>query len=210
MKYPSLSIMMIRCTNLIYKLPKAINFNNINRFYSSTINYNAIKNINNINQLNISIINKFSRLYVNSNLIIGDKIQLDEASSHYISNVIRIKTDQYFRIFNGKDGEFLCQINNITKKTTKIEIIKQLKTMKHDSAITLPITLYIAPIKKPKMKLIFEKATELGICNIVPIITQNTNSIIENKDEMVLKLHILILFLISIVLYLINLLLLLL
>lgn len=174
-------MMMLKYSNnLLHCINKPININ-----YSSSIYYNSIKNMNNRNELNVSIINKLSRLFIDNSLKIGDNIQLDETSSHYVSNVIRVKLNQYFRIFNGKDGEFLCQVTSNSKKSTRIEILKQLKTMMHDSALTLPLTLYVAPIKKTKMKLIFEKATELGISDIVPIITQNTNTIIDNKDVMV-------------------------
>ena len=63
----------------------------------------------------------------------------------------------------------------------KINIKKLIR--QPSSEICIPYTLYFSPIKKPRLKFMFEKVTELGVADMVPVITQNTNAVYEDRRD---------------------------
>ncbi len=76
------------------------------------------------------------------------------------------------------NGEFLAEIQRVgggkkNKAGPLFELKELLRTI--DSERPPSAVVFFAPIKKPRMKLLVEKATELGASAIVPVITQNTN-----------------------------------
>jgi 16S rRNA (uracil1498-N3)-methyltransferase len=97
------------------------------------------------------------------------------------------------RVFNPNNGEYLCEIIDIDKdkkrrKSTsllRILIKEQLKLpVLSPSLVSVPL-LYMAPIKKQRMKILLEKVTELGIDDIIPVVTQNTEkgSIVNSNNN---------------------------
>ena len=126
-------------------------------------------------------ITKYPRIFLNNKLSLNNIYSLEEEQSHYISNVMRLKVGAKIRIFDNLSCEYIASISEINKKRSSlqvaVDIIEQIKDNTDKYARPLPITLYCAPIKKQRMKLLLEKVTELGINSIVPIITQNTNDL---------------------------------
>lgn len=111
------------------------------------------------------------RLFVdNPNLNKGDSIILNEKQSHYITNVMKLKTGELLHIFNGKDGEFSAQIMKSDKK--KSELYIDTKTKNFTSSPDL--WLLFAPLKKDCTDIVIQKSTELGVSRIIPTITKNT------------------------------------
>ena len=126
-------------------------------------------------------ITKYPRIFLNNGLSLNNVYVLEEEQSHYISNVMRLKVGAKLRIFDNLSCEYIASISDINKKRSSlqvsVDIIEQIKNKTDKYAQPLPITLYCAPIKKQRMKLLLEKVTELGISTIVPVITQNTNDL---------------------------------
>ena len=112
------------------------------------------------------------RLYIDCDLIISSNIELDDMKSHYLCNVMRCTQGENIKCFNSQDGEFLCEIQNINRKSTTIKVLQQIKTPSLES----DIWLIFAPLKKDKTDFVIEKAVELGVSKIIPVITQHTNS----------------------------------
>ena len=110
------------------------------------------------------------RLYIDTELAIGQEINLSKEQSHYIANVMRKNIGDEICVFDGKNGEFDAKITQVSKKSVTIECIKQIRAQDN-----LPnITLFFAPIKGHRNDNIIEKATEIGIKNIFPIISERT------------------------------------
>lgn len=112
------------------------------------------------------------RLYIAQPLSVGQKFELDERQSHYLINVMKIKTGDSIHCFNNQNGEFGCEIAEITKKHCILQVIY------HDKSYHLPpdIWLAFAPVKKDNTDFIIQKATELGVRKIIPVITRYTIS----------------------------------
>ncbi len=115
--------------------------------------------------------NRNIRLYTDCELNISSDIELDVMKSHYLCNVMRCSRGEAIKCFNSQNGEFLCEIQNINKKHTILKVLNQIKTPLPEG----DIWLIFAPLKKDKTDFVIEKAVELGVSKIIPIITQNTN-----------------------------------
>lgn len=112
------------------------------------------------------------RLYLATPLNVGVDVMLDEKESHYLCNVMRLQTGDSLSCFNEHSGEYDCKIIEAHKKHCRLEVSAKLK----DVEPVPDIWLLFAPLKKDKTDFVIEKATELGVKEVYPVLTQNTNS----------------------------------
>ena len=112
------------------------------------------------------------RLFVNVPLGAGQSILLDRDQANYLFNVMRLNVGAFISLFNSKDGEWQAEVFEATKRkgilVVKTQSVKQLNPP--------DLWLLFAPIKKARTDFIVEKATEMGVSRICPIITDYTNS----------------------------------
>ena len=120
------------------------------------------------------------RLYCDTALFNGAELTLDRDQSHYLINVLRYQTGQDVLIFNGVDGEFRASISVADRKKAQLSCHEQ--TRPQDPMPNL--TLVFAPIKKARIDFIAEKATELGVGRIQPVMTDFTQVSRVNTDRM--------------------------
>ena len=120
------------------------------------------------------------RFYVSPESIFPDKnlIEIrDKAEIHHIRDVMRLGKGVVVAIFDGQGKEYIGDIKDIDRDRIIIEI-KETRSLGADASID--ITLYQA-IPKKNMDFIIEKAVELGVSAIVPVITDRTIPQIKNK-----------------------------
>ena len=110
------------------------------------------------------------RLYFPGKLSLEDPVKLENKQVHYLINVMRKKIDDSILVFNSVNGEFLAKISDIYKNTIIINIIKKIRDVKIEN----DIWLLFAPVKKSPTEYIVQKATELGVSKIIPVITERT------------------------------------
>lgn len=110
------------------------------------------------------------RVYCQNQLLAGSLIMIDTGKSHHLTNVLRVKVGDQLRPFNDRDGEFLAEISQTSKNQLTLNILKQLRV----SASANNISLMFAPIKPDKLHFMIEKATELGIGTLIPILTERS------------------------------------
>lgn len=110
------------------------------------------------------------RLFVQNELKTGEKLCLGEAQTHYLSNVMKCKENDNILCFDNKNGEFLCKIIKQEKRQTTVMTCEQTRKF------YLPPDLWLlfAPIKKDNTDFVIQKATELGVRKIIPVITKYT------------------------------------
>lgn len=116
---------------------------------------------------------KCPRLYVEDDLTSGTEIRLEDMHTHYLKNVLRKKSGDMLRLFNGRQGEWIGEIKDIAKKNSTAvlnECLKEQIEREHR------LHLLFAPIKKARMDMLIEKSVELGVTDIHPVITQNTEN----------------------------------
>ena len=111
-----------------------------------------------------------TRLYLDASLTQDETVELSKDQAHYLGNVLRKGEGDSVRVFNGQSGEWRTEIAAISKRTAKLTIIEQLREPKPCP----DITLCFAPIRKHRTSFIIEKATELGVRTLQPVITART------------------------------------
>ncbi|PHR94452.1 MAG: 16S rRNA (uracil(1498)-N(3))-methyltransferase [Robiginitomaculum sp.] len=112
------------------------------------------------------------RLYVVESLVAGGCINLDQSQAHYLGTVLRKVEGDKIRVFADGAGEWLAELSSLSKRRVEITVLEQLRT----ASAGPDIWLLFAPIKKTRNSFIVEKATELGIALLQPVITARTTS----------------------------------
>ena len=94
----------------------------------------------------------------------------DKNEIHHIKNVLRLKTKDLVQVFNATGLEITGRIKTITNKRVDIDVTSQIQRLAPKNQIILACAIP----KKAKFETIIEKCTELGITEIIPMITSRT------------------------------------
>lgn len=114
---------------------------------------------------------KLHRFFVEQE--IGDKKTLEikeERLLYQWRNVLRFLVGDKVTLFDGRGSDFLCEINILTKNEAKLSVLEKEKGIIPKKKITLFISL----IKRENFELVLEKATELGVSQIIPVIADRS------------------------------------
>ncbi|MDV7338200.1 16S rRNA (uracil(1498)-N(3))-methyltransferase [Terasakiella sp. A23] len=110
------------------------------------------------------------RLFTEHDLQADCLISLEADQAHYINNVMRLNVGDGLRLFNARAGEWTSEIIEARKKRCVLKVGKQVREQEE----TPDLWLVFAPIKKQRLDFIIEKATELGVSSLQPVITRRT------------------------------------
>lgn len=120
------------------------------------------------------------RLYTDVTFSTHRNVSLSKEQAHYLKNVMRRKAGDEVRLFNGKDGEWLGNITMLTKSHADILLQKQLKQQQSEPRVRL----CFAPVKNAPQHFLVQKATELGVSELQPIVTRHTVVSRVNTDKL--------------------------
>ena len=109
------------------------------------------------------------RLFHPENITENTTGLLSKEHTHYVANVMRLKRGSNLNFFN-KDGEWLSEIIFLDRDRIEVKFLNKIKESSKLSNIELAICL----VKKNPMEIILQKATELGVSRITPIISERT------------------------------------
>jgi 16S rRNA (uracil1498-N3)-methyltransferase len=110
------------------------------------------------------------RLFVRTPLREGAGLQLDLAQVHYLGTVMRMEQGDQLLLFDGASGEWLARIVEAAKKRMVVAVERRTREPE-----PIPdLWLAFAPVKRAQTDWLVEKATELGIARLLPVITQRT------------------------------------
>jgi 16S rRNA (uracil1498-N3)-methyltransferase len=98
----------------------------------------------------------------------GSTLTLAGDEAHHAARVLRVQPGERVTVLDGAGGEFLCEVGDLNKR----EVILQLLEKKVHPTPPCQITLYVAIPKGKIIESIIEKATELGVHRIVPLLTE--------------------------------------
>lgn len=121
---------------------------------------------------------RVSRIYTPSILNLGQRLELDEETSHYVKNVLRLKSSQKIVLFNNQGGEYAGHILELARKTVWIQIEEFIDRSVESGLI---IRLGIGISRGDRMDWAVQKAVELGVNQITPLITERC--VIKFNDE---------------------------
>ncbi len=120
------------------------------------------------------------RLYVNAALHDGAQVTLSTEQSHRLLHVLRAGRGDAVGLFNGADGEWRAELDQVGKREATLVVHEQLRPQHPDS----DLWLVFAPVKRGPLDLIAEKATELGASALVPVWTQHTDTQRLNSERL--------------------------
>jgi 16S rRNA (uracil1498-N3)-methyltransferase len=110
------------------------------------------------------------RLFVETPLSAGVCIELDAAQSNYLGNVMRLRPSDQLLVFDGASGEWLAKVAEAGKRHMTLTIIEPTRPQEG----VPDLWLAFAPVKKGRVDWLVEKAVELGVARLVPVVTQRT------------------------------------
>jgi 16S rRNA (uracil1498-N3)-methyltransferase len=121
-----------------------------------------------------------ARLYIPDPLAAGVSVALDSESVHRLRNVLRLAAGATIAAFNERDGEWLCRIDALRRSHGALKAIEQRRAPDPGP----DVWLVFAPIKRARLDWLVEKATELGVSTLVPVMTARTQSERINRERL--------------------------
>lgn len=110
------------------------------------------------------------RLFVRQPLSDGATIALDPNQANYLGNVLRLGLGAELLVFDGLSGEWLARVADAGKKRMTLSVERQMR----ESESIPDVWLAFAPVKRAQTDWLVEKATELGVARLIPVMTQRT------------------------------------
>ena len=108
------------------------------------------------------------RLFVDQPLSAGLAVALDGASAHYLLNVMRLGDGDAVRLFDDRTGEWAATVLERRKRSLVLSVGERLSARE-----SVPdLWLCAAPVRRQRWEWVVEKATELGVARIVPVLTR--------------------------------------
>ncbi len=120
------------------------------------------------------------RLFVDASLEPDALVLLQRAQAHYLRHVMRRAPGDRIRLFNGRQGEWEATIETIDQQRAGVRL--GAKLAEQDSAPDL--WLLFAPLKATRTRFVIEKATELGVGAIHPVLTRRSQTRRVNIDRL--------------------------
>ncbi len=123
------------------------------------------------------------RLFVDSALSDGIEVTLDAAQANYLLAVMRLKSGDGVRCFDDRSGEWAAEIVSTGKRDARLRMVAHLGPRE-----PVPdLWLVAAPIKRQRIDWLAEKACELGVARLAPVITRRT--VIDRLNRERLRAH---------------------
>jgi 16S rRNA (uracil1498-N3)-methyltransferase len=119
------------------------------------------------------------RLYVEAPLITGASVEPTPAAQNYLLNVLRLREGDALLLFNGRDGEWRATIAMATRRAAKLIVNEQ--TRPQDQGGELEYAF--APLKQARLDYMAQKAAEMGVGRLIPVLTRRTQMRRVNCDR---------------------------
>ena len=111
------------------------------------------------------------RLYIDETLTKGAQLAVPQEAAHYLQHVMRMKVGQGLHVFNADCGEWEATLAHISKKGVTLDVGTQVRTPEIRPFLGLAFT----PLKPAPLSFLLEKATELGVSDLYPVLTRYTS-----------------------------------
>jgi len=110
------------------------------------------------------------RLFLDAPLAAGGTVTVERDQANYLLNVLRLKPGDGILVFNGRDGEWLARVVPSGKKHCDLTLERQTRPQEPGP----DIDYLFAPLKRSRLDYMVQKATELGVARLRPVITRRT------------------------------------
>jgi 16S rRNA (uracil1498-N3)-methyltransferase len=103
----------------------------------------------------------------------GARLALPEHSAHHAREVLRLRPGASVRVFDGAGAEFEAQLDEVSRRTVSVRLGAAVAPRDESP---LRLVLAVSPLKGDRMELVVQKATELGVAGIWPVVTFRTDA----------------------------------
>jgi len=110
------------------------------------------------------------RLFVNGPLSAGTVFSCDRSQSNYLRNVMRLTAGDNILVFDGESGEWSASLDIQGKHSCTLNIAEQVREQSGGP----DIHYLFAPVKRARLDYMVQKAVELGVAALCPVITHRT------------------------------------
>jgi len=121
---------------------------------------------------------RLTRVYVDAALEAGALVVLTGSAAGHLTRVLRLRTGAAVTLFNGRGGEYAARIERVLRNEVTLAVDEHLPIERESP---FPLTLAQGVSRGERMDLVVQKATELGVTRLVPVITER--SIVRLDDE---------------------------
>jgi 16S rRNA (uracil1498-N3)-methyltransferase len=120
------------------------------------------------------------RLFVDATLKVGAEITCTPEQANYLVNVLRLGPGSEILVFNGNDGEWRAQLAVAAKRRCSLVCKDQVRPQQSG-----PDVHYLfAPLKHARLDYMVQKATEMGVAHLQPVLTRRTIAARVNGERM--------------------------
>lgn len=114
---------------------------------------------------------RLTRCHVDADLSVGKSLALPDTAANHLARVLRLREGDACALFNGDGHDYDARITAIGKRGVLVDIVGMRAI---DNESPLHVTLLQGIARGEKMDLILQKATELGVAAIVPVMAERT------------------------------------
>jgi 16S rRNA (uracil1498-N3)-methyltransferase len=111
------------------------------------------------------------RLLVRDDLGEGGEIAPSAEQAHYLTKVMRLGVGDELLVFNGGDGEWRARLAEASKRRCRLSVLDRTRVQ----TVGPDLDLLVALVRRPRLETIVEKAAELGVRRVRPVVTQHAN-----------------------------------
>jgi 16S rRNA (uracil1498-N3)-methyltransferase len=120
------------------------------------------------------------RLFVEADLIEGAAVVCTPAQANYLRNVLRLKPGDAVLAFNGRDGEWRAELADSGRRAVVLNVGSMARAQESGP----DIDYLFAPLKRGRLDYMIEKATEMGVARLRPVLTRRTVAERVNLERM--------------------------
>jgi 16S rRNA (uracil1498-N3)-methyltransferase len=129
-----------------------------------------------------------TRLFTDADLIAGETLELEASQARYLASVLRSAVGAEVRVFNGRDGEWLATVEDLSPRRGRVVLVSQVRGQEIQSqpgpALISGIWLGFALVKRAASENIIQKATEMGVGQFYPATTERSAPGVFKSDRL--------------------------
>ncbi|MGH8180936.1 MAG: 16S rRNA (uracil(1498)-N(3))-methyltransferase [Steroidobacteraceae bacterium] len=129
---------------------------------------------------------RLTRVHVPGPLTAGRRHTMDGDAANHIARVLRLRQGDPLTLFDGRGGEYAARVEEIRRGAVIVSVAEQSPVARESS---LPITLAQGISRGERMDWVVQKATELGVTRIIPVLTERSVVKLDAKQAERKRLH---------------------
>lgn len=120
------------------------------------------------------------RLFIDAPLHGGGRIDCSKEQANYLRNVLRLGGGDAILVFNGRDGEWRAKVSTTGRRDCALDVDEKVREQQSGP----DVDYLFAPLKRARLDYMVQKATELGVASLQPVLTRHTIAERVNLERM--------------------------